>query len=496
VNIVDDPPTVANPIADVEVDEDASNTIIDLSTVFTDTDNDPALIVKSVQSNSNPTLVTASISGNSLTLDYQVNQNGTSTITIRGTSGSLTVDDAFLVTVNAVDDPPTVANPIADVVVDEDAENTLLDLSNVFTDIDNNPAAIVKTVQENSDPTLVSAAISGNTLTLDYQVEQSGTATVTIRGSSGGLTVDDAFSVTVNIVDDAPILTVPGPFVFSEDDSLLFSQAAVLDWVEDPDDADSTLLLSAIHGTHVTAIFTGGVLKFKAPADWNGVDSLQIVAADSAQSADSAEVLVTVMAMNDAPVFIADVPPDTIVFMNTADTVLSINSYVQDVDLPADHLHWQIDVQNDSLLYQINESLGELTLSAVAGYTGSGLLYLTVSDDSSASADTQIVVKVIADPTGLPENTTLIPRGHVVYQNYPNPFNPSTRIRFGLPKTERVRIEIYNIIGQRITTVIDETRMAGYHVVEFDGGILPSGIYFYRIQADDFTRIKKMVLIR
>jgi hypothetical protein len=153
-------------------------------------------------------------------------------------------------------------------------------------------------------------------------------------------------------------------------------------------------------------------------------------------------------------------------------------------------------VQNDSLLYQINESLGELTLSAVAGYTGSGLLYLTVSDDSSASADTQIVVKVIADPTGLPENTTLIPRGHVVYQNYPNPFNPSTRIRFGLPKTERVRIEIYNIIGQRITTVIDETRMAGYHVVEFDGGILPSGIYFYRIQADDFTRIKKMVLIR
>jgi hypothetical protein len=307
---------------------------------------------------------------------------------------------------------------------------------------------------------------------------------------------DDVFEVTVRAVNDLPVLTVPGSFIFSEDDSLLFSQAAVLDWVEDPDDADSTLLLSAIHGTHVTAIFTGGVLKFKAPADWNGVDSLQIVAADSAQSADSVEVLVTVMAMNDAPVFIADVPPDTIVFMNTADTVLSINSYVQDVDLPADHLHWQIGVQNDSLLYQINESLGELTLSAVAGYTGSGLLYLTVSDDSSASADTQIVVKVIADPTGLPENTTLIPRGHVVYQNYPNPFNPSTRIRFGLPKMERVRIEIYNIIGQRITTVIDETRMAGYHVVEFDGGILPSGIYFYRIQADDFTRIKKMVLIR
>ncbi|MCZ8249497.1 CARDB domain-containing protein, partial [Microcystis sp. LE19-195.1E] len=183
VNPVDDAPTVLNPITDVNVNEDAANTVIDITNVFTDIDNDIVSIVKSVFLNDNTGLVTATIVDNQLTLDYQDNQSGIANITIRGTSNGKTVDDTFLVTVNPVDDAPTVLNPITDVSVDEDAANTVIDLTNVFTDIDNDIALIVKSVFVNNNPGLVTATIVDNQLTLDYQDNQSGIANLTIRGT-------------------------------------------------------------------------------------------------------------------------------------------------------------------------------------------------------------------------------------------------------------------------------------------------------------------------
>jgi folate-binding Fe-S cluster repair protein YgfZ len=156
----------------------------------------PTLIVKSVFVNDNPGLVTATIVDNQLTLDYQDNQSGIANITIRGTSNGKTVDDTLVVTVNPVDDAPTVLNPITDVNVDEDAANTVIDLTNVFTDIDNDIALIVKSVFVNDNPGLVTATIVDNQLTLDYQDNQSGIANLTIRGTSNGKTVDDTFVVT------------------------------------------------------------------------------------------------------------------------------------------------------------------------------------------------------------------------------------------------------------------------------------------------------------
>ncbi|NCQ76535.1 MAG: hypothetical protein GPI98_24205, partial [Microcystis aeruginosa W13-13] len=149
---------------------------------------------------------TATIVDNQLTLDYQDNQSGIANITIRGTSNGKTVDDTLVVTVNPVDDAPTVLNPITDVNVDEDAANTVIDITNVFTDIDNDPTSIVKTVFVNNNTGLVTATIVDNQLTLDYQDNQSGIANITIRGTSNGKTVDDTLVVTVNPVNDAPTL--------------------------------------------------------------------------------------------------------------------------------------------------------------------------------------------------------------------------------------------------------------------------------------------------
>jgi serralysin len=200
VNPIDDAPLVANAIANVNINEDAASTVIDLANVFTDIDNDPTAIVKTVQANSNGSLINATIVDGKLTLTPQANQFGTSQITIRGTSNGLSVDNTFSVNVNPVDDAPIVAKAIADITVNQDAASTVIDLSTVFTDIDNSAAAIIKTVKTNSNTEVVNATIVGNKLTVDYQPNQFGTTQITVTGTSNGLKVDNTFNVNVKAV--------------------------------------------------------------------------------------------------------------------------------------------------------------------------------------------------------------------------------------------------------------------------------------------------------
>ena len=89
-----------------------------------------------------------------------------------------------------------------------------------------------------------------------------------------------------------------------------------------------------------------------------------------------------------------------------------------------------------------------------------------------------------------------IPTGYALYQNYPNPFNAQTSIQFCLPSACNVRIEIFNPIGQRITTLLNSHKPAGYHRIDFDGSNLPSGIYYYKLQTDKFQESRKMVLVK
>jgi hypothetical protein len=89
-----------------------------------------------------------------------------------------------------------------------------------------------------------------------------------------------------------------------------------------------------------------------------------------------------------------------------------------------------------------------------------------------------------------------IPMDFALYQNFPNPFNPVTAIYFDLPSRENVRLEVFNIMGQKVATVIDGPMAAGYHAVSFDASTLPSGLYLYRMKAGDWTAMKKMMLIK
>ena len=89
-----------------------------------------------------------------------------------------------------------------------------------------------------------------------------------------------------------------------------------------------------------------------------------------------------------------------------------------------------------------------------------------------------------------------VPQSYELKQNYPNPFNPTTTIQFSLPKYAFVSVEVYNVLGQRVETLVNGMQEAGTYTVRFDASHLPSGVYFYRMQADQFVRTRKMVLVR
>jgi len=104
-------------------------------------------------------------------------------------------------------------------------------------------------------------------------------------------------------------------------------------------------------------------------------------------------------------------------------------------------------------------------------------------------------------PTGLEEQKVLLPKKTELVGNYPNPFNPTTTIVFNLNKNAKVEIEIFNILGQKVSTVVNRVFEAGNYHIKWNatndmGQKLPSGIYLYRLKAGNYTKVKKMVLLK
>ncbi|WP_414521368.1 Calx-beta domain-containing protein, partial [Umezakia ovalisporum] len=211
----DQPPIVANHIPAEIVNINANNSVIDLSNVFTDVDNDDNLITISVLSNSNPVLFdSVELSNRTLTLDYAADQFGTAEIVLNAESNGKTVSESFAVYVKSsnsdvIDDAPFVSNPLPDVYVLVNAPNQVIDLTNVFSDIDNDDNLIIKALLGNTNATLVNANIQGNTLTLDYHDSLLGNADITVLAISHGKMVQDTFRVTV--ANTAPVVDSPIP---------------------------------------------------------------------------------------------------------------------------------------------------------------------------------------------------------------------------------------------------------------------------------------------
>ncbi len=119
----------------------------------------------------------------------------------------------------------------------------------------------------------------------------------------------------------------------------------------------------------------------------------------------------------------------------------------------------------------------------VAG-THSGDVYLI-------KTDTLGIVTLVAGGSG-----RALPKASSLSQNYPNPFNSETEIRYTLPRDSYISLKVYNILGQKVATLVDRKQQAGCEIARWDASSFSSGIYFYRLKAGDFTETRKMILLK
>ena len=113
----------------------------------------------------------------------------------------------------------------------------------------------------------------------------------------------------------------------------------------------------------------------------------------------------------------------------------------------------------------------------------------------SIPADIQDIAYKYAEDQGA------LPSAFSLNQNYPNPFNPVTTISFSLPEATDVTLDVFNIMGQKVATLVNGPMEAGEHQIQWDGkvegsGSVATGVYFYRLQAGEFVETKKMLLLK
>jgi len=155
-----------------------------------------------------------------------------------------------------------------------------------------------------------------------------------------------------------------------------------------------------------------------------------------------------------------------------------------------------------------NWELKKITTGYISslGIDRNGYIY-AATNDNRTSADEFIgegVFRSREATTVVFDKKNNISNKYVLDQNYPNPFNPSTVIKYQIPNKvipsgvegSNVQLKVYDILGKEVTTLVNKKQSSGNYDVEFDGSDLPSGVYFYRLQADGFMETKKMILLR
>jgi hypothetical protein len=143
--------------------------------------------------------------------------------------------------------------------------------------------------------------------------------------------------------------------------------------------------------------------------------------------------------------------------------------------------------------WRLDEGTGQ-TAEDLSFYSNTATLGTSVNPDASDPTWVQANILVINVEDEI--NNKLIPERFSISQNYPNPFNPTTRINYSVPYNSLVQIKLYDILGNEVSTLVNEEKPAGNYSINYDATGLSSGVYFYRLNADNFLEIKKMILIK
>ena len=114
---------------------------------------------------------------------------------------------------------------------------------------------------------------------------------------------------------------------------------------------------------------------------------------------------------------------------------------------------------------------------------------------SKLAIGTLAILVGVQNPNGVVASLQF-PSDYLLNQNYPNPFNPTTIIRYQLPKSGHVRLEVFDVLGRHVATLIDNTQSPGEYSVMWNASDCTNGVYVYRLKADNFYQSRKMILMK
>ena len=279
-----------------------------------------------------------------------------------------------------------------------------------------------------------------------------------------------------------------------------------------------SILDSTDNGTLILSDPISGTFTYSPIENFNGSDSLTFSVSDGILL-DTGTVNITVVGLNDAPSSFALSEQDSV--------YITMDNFATDsISFTWDE---SIDVDGDELLYDFTASL-IVNGQVKAEYNSSSLTiremkidHQSVFDEIFAaqamlgeiewdvsvrdsmvevtSENGALTLGVNASAAVLSINGELLPEVFSLHQNYPNPFNPVTKLRYDLPENGHVNITIYDMLGREVKILINQTQNSGYRSIIWDatndyGKPVSAGIYLYQIQAGEYMRTKKMVLLK
>lgn len=176
-------------------------------------------------------------------------------------------------------------------------------------------------------------------------------------------------------------------------------------------------------------------------------------------------------------------------------------------DFGDSHSHWfaaDMDHDGDCDLVQATHSLStpttvrwRVTKSNRSSFVGNDVWKMDFGDSDDRFLLARVAPSSLYSPKlAEPEELLAVPSNFTLRQNYPNPFNPQTTISYSLPEATHVRLDVYNILGQRVESLLDADQPAGEYQITWDAGRFASGMYFYRIQTTEAVETKKMLLVK
>lgn len=257
------------------------------------------------------------------------------------------------------------------------------------------------------------------------------------------------------------------------------------------------------HGCSIGSYTNGGVDSMLVDScTFNGTDNGFRIKSNRGRGGDIRGITYSNVTMTNVkyPIYFSEYYPSIPAQTDPAQTVNSTTPHYHDItikNLTATGSPYAGVIVGVPEMPITNIHLQNVTISASKGLQIRNASVDTTNTSVLATSGSSYILEV----NGMVSGATLVndvftPKKFSLEQNYPNPFNPSTAIRFSIEKESHVKLDIFNALGQRVVTLIDQNMNAGNHEYNFNASELSSGVYFYRIIAGGFIQTLKMILLR